>query len=224
MIDKSDYFAETGLLSIGGCIMEKEMKTNKIITIGRELGSGGREIGMLLSEKLEIPFYDKEILAEASKKSGYTKELFEKNDEKPTSSFLYALAMGVNNFGAPYQRPLAMEIYLAQFDTIRKLAEEGPCIFIGRCSDYVLNDRKDTVNVFIHADMETRVKRTMEKHTISEKEAAGMCMRNDKDRASYYNYYSNHNWGDSRYYDLCINTGKVSLEKAAELIIAYANS
>lgn len=201
---------------------ENTAKTNKIITIGRELGSGGREIGMKLAERLGIPFYDKEILSEAAKKSGYTKELFERNDEKPTNSFLYALAMGVNNFGTAYQRPLVMEVYLAQFETIRKLADEGPCIFIGRCSDYVLNDRNGVVNVFVHADMKTRVKRTMEKHDISEKEAEGMCLRNDKDRASYYNYYSNHSWGDARYYDLCLNTSKIDLDKAVDLIIEYS--
>lgn len=201
---------------------ENTAKTNKIITIGRELGSGGREIGMKLAERLGIPFYDKEILSEAAKKSGYTKELFERNDEKPTNSFLYALAMGVNNFGTAYQRPLVMEVYLAQFETIRKLADEGPCIFIGRCSDYVLNDRNGVVNVFVHADMKTRVKRTMEKHNISEKEAEGMCLRNDKDRASYYNYYSNHSWGDARYYDLCLNTSKIDLDKAVDLIIEYS--
>lgn len=198
------------------------VKTNKIITIGRELGSGGREIGMKLAERLGIPFYDKEILSEAAKKSGYTKELFERNDEKPTNSFLYALAMGVNSFGTAYQRPLVMEVYLAQFETIRKLADEGPCIFIGRCSDYVLNDRNGVVNVFVHADMKTRVKRTMEKHNITEKEAEGMCLRNDKDRASYYNYYSNHSWGDARYYDLCLNTSKIDLDKAVDLIIEYS--
>lgn len=199
-----------------------DKKTNQIITIGRELGSGGREIGMYLAKKLDIPFYDKEILAEAAKKSGYTKELFEKNDEKPTNSFLYALAMGVNSFGAAYQRPLMMDVYLAQFDTIRKLADEGPCIFIGRCSDYVLNDRNNVTNVFIHADMKARVERTMKKHGIDTKEAESMCLRNDKDRASYYNYYSNHSWGDARYYDLCLNTSKIDLDKAVDLIIEYS--
>lgn len=198
-----------------------EQKEKKIITIGRQLGSGGREIGMCLAKKLDIPFYDKEILTEAAKKSGYTKELFERNDEKPTSSFLYALAMGVNSFGAAYQRPLMMDVYLAQFDTIRKLADEGPCIFIGRCSDYVLNDRDNAIDVFVHADLEARIERTMRKHQISAKEAEGMCLRNDKDRASYYNYYSNHSWGDARFYDLCLNTSKISVEKAADLIISY---
>ena len=116
------------------------MKKGQIITIGRELGSGGREIGKRLSEELGIPFYDKEILDEAAKKSGYSKEIFEKHDEKPTSSFLYALAMGVTGFSNSFQRPLMLDLYLAQFNTMRKLAEEAPGIFLGRCADYVLSD------------------------------------------------------------------------------------
>lgn len=196
------------------------MKTNQIITIGRQLGSGGREIGMKLSRELNIPFYDKEILDEAAKKSGYSKEIFERHDEKPTSSFLYSLAMGVSSYGQFYQKPLVLDLYLAQFETIRKLAEEGPGIFIGRCADYVLNDRENILNIFVHADMETRIRRTVEKHNISEKQAESMCNKNDKERANYYNYYSNHEWGDSRHYDLCINTGKISLEQAVELVKA----
>ncbi|MGN0345781.1 MAG: AAA family ATPase [Lachnospiraceae bacterium] len=201
--------------------MEQNEKvvTDKIITIGRQLGSGGREIGQRLSEILQIPVYDKEILTEAAKKSGFTKEIFERNDEKPTNSFLYSLAMGVAGCTAGYQRPLVMELYLAQFETIRKLADQGPCIFIGRCSDYVLNDRKNVINVFVHADMDTRVERTMEKHGLMKKEAEGMCLRNDKDRSNYYNYYSNHQWGDAKYYDLCINTGKIGIDRAVDMII-----
>lgn len=194
------------------------MDTHQIITIGRELGSGGREIGVKLAEELKIPFYDKEILDEAAKKSGYSKEIFERHDEKPTGSFLYALAMGGSAYGHFYQRPLLLDLYLAQFDTIRRLAEEGPGIFIGRCADYVLHDQKQILNVFIHADMADRIKRTMEKHGISEKQAQDMCVRCDKDRASYYNYYSEHQWGDGRCYDLCINTSKISLEHAVQLI------
>ena len=199
---------------------KKIIRTGQIITIGRQLGSGGREIGQKLSKELSIPFYDKEILDEAAKKSGFSKEIFEKHDEKPTNSFLYALAMGATSFGQFNQKPLLLELYLAQFDTIRKLAEEGPGIFIGRCADYVLNDHEPIFNVFIHADMETRIERTMEKHGIDRREAEEMCRRSDKDRANYYNYYSNHEWGNGLHYDLCINTTKIDLDKAVEMIKA----
>ncbi|MBR5420998.1 MAG: cytidylate kinase-like family protein [Lachnospiraceae bacterium] len=194
------------------------MKEKQIITIGRQLGSGGREIGRRLSKELGIPFYDRELLSKAAEKSGYSREILEKHDEKPTNSFLYALAMGIGNFGANYQRPLALELYLAQFNTMRKLAEEGPGIFIGRCADYVLADMPDTLHVFIHADMDFRAGRVMEWEKISRKEAEVLCLKGDKDRAAYYNYYADHEWGDSRYYDLCLNTGKLGIDKAVELI------
>lgn len=194
------------------------MNNDQIITIGREFGSGGREVGLSLAKKLDIPFYDKEILAEAAKKSGYSEAIFEKHDEKPTSSFLYSLAMGVSSFGHAFQKPLVLELYLAQFDTIRKLAAKGPGIFIGRCADYVLNDRPDVLNVFIHSDMESRIKRISAKYELSDKDAKDMCIRQDKDRASYYNYYSDKQWGDARHYDLCLNSGKLGIEKVTDII------
>ena len=189
-----------------------------IITIGREYGSGGREVGLKLSERLGIPLYDKEILDEASKQSGYTRELFEKHDEKHTNSLLYSLAMGTAGYGAGYQRPLILDIYLAQFDTIKKFASEGPGIFIGRCSDYVLSDFPGAFHVFISSDMENRVSRIMEKMKVGEKKAKEIIIKADKDRSSYYNYYSNHIWGDSRHYDLCLNTGKFGIDGAVDII------
>jgi len=195
------------------------MSDKKIITIGREFGSGGREIGIELSKKLGIPFYDKEILAEAAKKSGYSQEIFEKHDEKPTSSFLYSLAVGVNSFAGAYQRPLTLEIYLAQFDAIKKLAAEGSGIFIGRCSDYVLNDVEDALHVFVRSDMESKIERVMERYNVEADIAEEMCKRHDKDRKVYYNYYANVKWGDARHYDLCINSGKLGIEKSVDLII-----
>lgn len=195
--------------------MEKKI----VITIGRELGSGGREIGMELSKKLGIPFYDRELLEKAADASGMSRELFEKNDERPTNSFLYTLAMGGSSYGYGYQMPLMLKVYLAQFETMKKLAEENGGVFIGRCADYVLAEVPDAFHVFVHANMETRIKRTVEKHSISENKAREMCMRNDKDRASYYNYYSNVKWGDARHYDLCINTSKIGVDKAVQMII-----
>lgn len=194
------------------------MKDKQIITIGRELGSGGREIGKRLAKELNMPYYDKELLAEAAKKSGYSEAVFEMHDEKPTNSFLYSLAMGINNYGLSYQRPLVLDLYLAQFDTMRKLAQEGGGVFIGRCADYVFSDMPDVLNVFIHADMDFRAGRVMEWDKISREKAVAICKRGDKDRAAYYNYYSDHDWGDSRFYDITINTGKLGIDKAVELI------
>ena len=190
-----------------------------IITIGREFGSGGREVGVAVARKLGIPFYDKELLEEASKKSGFCQEIFEKHDEKPVNSFLYALAMGANHLSQNFQRPLMLEIYLAQFDAMKKLAEQGSGVFVGRCADYVLADVPEAFHVFISADMDSRVQRISKKHNLSEKDALQLCLNKDKDRASYYNYYANNKWGDSRHYDLCVNTSKFGIEGTAELII-----
>lgn len=198
------------------------MKENQIITIGRQLGSGGSELGKRLSKELGIPFYDKELLAEAAKKSGYSPAIFEQHDEKPTNSFLYSLAMGINNMGQ-YQKPLLLELYLAQFDTIKKLANDGPGIFIGRCADYVLEEHPNVLNIFVCADMKDRKEAVADKYGISLKEAEERCKRCDKDRASYYNYYSNEKWGDAKHYDLCINTSKIGLEKATKLILTCIN-
>ena len=200
------------------------MSDKIIITIGREFGSGGKELGTRLGEKLGIPVYDKELLNEAAKESGYSKEIFEQHDEKPTNSFLYSLAMGVNTWGQGYHRPLMLELYLAQFDTIKKLADEGSGIFIGRCADYVLADREDAFHIFVHADMKQRIARIVEKYNVSEKKAGEMCMKNDKDRSSYYNYYSSTIWGDSRHYDLTLNTAKFGIEKAVDIVIDCLNN
>ena len=193
------------------------MKT-RIITIGRQLGSGGREIGRRLSEDLGIPFYDKELLNEIAKESGFTKEIIEKHDEKPTSSFLYALATGGGGMGMHFQKPLHLELYLAQFKTMKQLADKGPGIFLGRCADYVFSDRDDTFDVFFTADLDFRVKRIMLSDGLKERDARERCLKGDKERASYYNYNADHDWGDAKYYDLCINTSKVGIEKATELI------
>ena len=196
------------------------MSKYDIITIGREVGSGGHEVAEALAKKMGYPLYDKEILDEASKKSGYSKEIFERHDEKPTSSFLYALAMGASGFGHSYQKPLMLEIYLAQFDTIKKLAKDGPGVFVGRCSDYVLSDMERAFHVFVHADVQTRINNIVKKDGVSPQKAQELIVRADKDRSSYYNYYSNTVWGDSRHYDLCINTSKVGIEEAADMIIS----
>ena len=198
------------------------MKT--IITIGRQYGSGGREVGRRLASRLEIPYYDKEILSEASKDSGICEELFEDHDEKPTRSFLYSLVTGVQTHGNPstmyMDMPLNHRIFLAQFDTIRRLAGNGPCVVVGRCADYVLRDEKNVVNVFLKADMEHRIERAIERGAEPSR-AQDIVKRRDKERASYYNYYATTTWGDVNNYDLCLDTGKVGYDGAVDMIIAY---
>ena len=199
-------------------------KTNMVITIGRQYGSGGREVGRRLASRLEIPYYDKEILSEASKDSGICEELFEDHDEKPTRSFLYSLVTGVQTHGNPstmyMDMPFNHRIFLAQFDTIRRLAGNGPCVVVGRCADYVLRDEKNVVNVFLKADMEHRIERAIERGAEPSR-AQDIVKRRDKERASYYNYYATTTWGDVNNYDLCLDTGKVGYDGAVDMIIAY---
>ena len=138
-------------------------KTNTIITIGREYGSAGRQIGYKVAEDLGIKLYDRELLERAAKESGICEELFETHDEKPTNSFLYSLVMDSYSFGYPSSSytdmPINHKIFLAQFDTIRKIASEGPCILVGRCADYALEEFDNVLSVFIHADMDARIRR-----------------------------------------------------------------
>jgi len=201
------------------------MSDKVIITIGRECGSGGRHIGKQLAEELGIKYYDKELLTEAAKKSGLCRELFETHDEKPTSSFLYALvmdtySMGYSNSGY-MDMPLNHKIFLAQFDTIKQIASEESCVIIGRCADYALAEYPNVISVFITADDDVKIKTLMDRHQISESKAKDLMMKTDKKRASYYNYYSNKRWGDSKSYDLCINSSKIGNDGVIELIKAY---
>ena len=195
------------------------MKT--VITIGRQYGSGGREIGRKLAEYYEIPFYDKEILKLAAKESGICEEMFENFDEKPTTSFLYSLvmdpyAMGYN--AASFDMPLNQKVFLAAFDTIKKVAQEGPCVIVGRCADYALRDITDHLNVFIHAPIDFRQKRIHDIYELTMTKAKDMATRMDKQRASYYNYYTSQKWGELKNYDLCINTAIFGVKGAMELI------
>ena len=202
------------------------MKTNTIITIGRQYGSGGKEIGHFVAEAFGIKLYDKEMLARAAKESGICEELFETHDEKPTNSFLYSLVMdtysGGNYSSAPFlDMPLNHKVFLAQFDTIKKIAERESCVIVGRCADYALASNPDCLNVFIHADIEDRIKTVSKRNDVTENKAKDLIQKKDKQRASYYNYYSCKKWGDSRSYDLTLNTSKITPEQCVDIILAY---
>ena len=197
-------------------------KTSMVITIGRQYGSGGREVGRRLAARLEIPYYDKEILSEASKDSGIAEELFEDHDEKPTRSFLYSLVTGVQTHGNPstmyMDMPLNHRIFLAQFDTIRRIASDGPCVIVGRCADYVLRDQENVLNVFIKADKEERIRRIVEYYGADPLKAEEQLKKADKQRASYYNYYATGSWGHIDNYDLCVDTGALGITGSVDLI------
>lgn len=197
------------------------MKDHFIINIGRQLGSGGLQIGRLLSEHLDIPFYDKELITLASKESGLAKEVFEKVDEKRRFTLTGGLLGNKSSilddgFTDNYQwNELLFKI---QSDVIRELAREKPAIFIGRCADYVLRDHPYTLNVFICAEQIDRVKRIKENCTLTEKKALDLMERADKKRAGYYNYYTNKQWGVAESYHLCINSSVLGIEETTRLI------
>ncbi|MCR4587193.1 MAG: cytidylate kinase-like family protein, partial [Lachnospiraceae bacterium] len=201
------------------------MKT--IVTIGRQFGSLGREIGEIVAKHFDIPCYDKELISRAAKESGFCEEMIAHNDEKPTNSFLYNLVMDTYSFGynasSFMDMPISHKIFLAQFDAIKKLAEEGPCIIVGRCADYALAERTDCVHLFIDADLPYRVDNVLKRFPDlkTEKEAMDMINKKDKQRQSYYNYYSSKKWGRSDSYDLTINSAILGLEGSANLIIQF---
>ena len=201
------------------------MATNLVITIGRQFGSGGRKVGKLLAEKLDIPYYDKELLAEAAKDSGICQEIFENHDEKPTRSLLFSLVTGVQMHGDPgsmyMDMPLNHRIFLAQFDAIRRIASEGPCVIVGRCADYVLRDKPNAVSVFVKADIRQMEERAVSLYGVDPARAEETVRKADKQRASYYNYYATATWGDVNNYDLCVDTGKLGIDGTVELIEQY---
>ncbi|MCQ4726009.1 cytidylate kinase-like family protein [Anaerotignum faecicola] len=189
-----------------------------IITIGRQYGSGGKEIGEKIAKELGIPFYDKELLTAAAKKSGICEEMFESHDEKPTSSFLYSLVVGSYASG---QTPMNHKLFLAQFDAIKEIASQGSCVILGRCADYALEDDPDVINVFIHADKETRIKRAVKYYNVEEGKAEDVINKTDKQRASYYNFYSGKKWGNTGSYDLSVNSGFIGIDNTVKTIIDF---
>ena len=199
---------------------------NKIYTIGREFGSGGREVGEKLAAKLGIKLYDKELLQQAAKDSGFCEEIFENHDEKPTNSFLYSLVMdtySVSGYSAaPFlDMPLNHKVFLAQFETIKKIAEKESCVIVGRCADYALSDNPDCINIFIHADLDVRIKNVSRNLNITENKARDIINKTDKQRESYYNYYTSKKWGDSKSYNLSLDAGKLGTDNCVEMILKF---
>ena len=200
------------------------MDERTVITIGREFGSGGHEIGTKLAQRLGVKCYDKELLAIAAKESGLCEDLFESQDEKPTNSFLYSLVMDTYSLGytnSYVNMPINHKVFLAQFDAIKKLAEKESCVIVGRCADYALEDDPFAVSVFIKADLDKRIERIKKTFELPENKAADLIQKTDKKRASYYNYYSRKKWGEAKSYDLCIDSGELGIEGAIDLIIKY---
>ena len=201
------------------------MYNNRIVTIARQFGSGGREIGEELSKKLGVKFYDKELISIAAKESNIAPEIFENVDEKATNSLLYSLSLGLYSFSNTYSvgdnLPVNDKLYILQHKIIKKVADEGPCVIVGRCADHILRDRNDVLRVFIYADLDFRVKRAIDLKGVKPSKAEQVVQKTDKSRSNYYNFYSGKKWGLTENYDLCINRTKLTCEQVAEIIENY---
>ena len=193
----------------------------KIITISREFGSGGRTIGRLVAQKLGIPFYDKELVDQVALESGFAPKFVEENGEhSPGTSFLsYAFAsQGVP--GVMNGLSTADFLWNIQCSVILQIAEQGPCVIVGRNADYILKDREDVLHAFIHADVPFRADRIVRLYGESEKKPEARLQEKDKRRKVNYQHYTGREWGDAQNYDICLNSGKIGVEACADLIVS----
>ncbi len=202
------------------------MSSKRFVTITRQYGSGGHDIGKALAKALGIGFYDKELISLAAKESGIAPEVFEKADEKPANSLLYSLSVGLYNYGNGLSSPMDDlpvndKLYILQHKIIKEKAESESFVIVGRCADYILKDHPGVVKVFIYADIESRIRRAISRHDIEPARAKQAIIKTDKNRANYYSFYSGQKWGQVENYDLCINTTKLDVDQAVKLITDY---
>lgn len=200
----------------------------KVITISRQYGSGGREIGRKLAEQLNIPFYDNEIISRAAKETGFSEAAFETVEDKATNSLLYSIAMGMNVFTNQDMGfaglSLDDRIFLAQSNVIRKVADEGPCVIVGRCADYILKDLDNVIHIFISADLDYRIQRSIQVDNLDENHAAETVAKKDKSRANYYRYHAGERWDNLFNYDLVLRSDLIGIDKAVECIKNYVEA
>lgn len=198
------------------------MNRHLVISISREYGSGGREIGQGLAEDMGIAYYDSNLLLRIAQESGLGNDVVEQFDEKP----LHHLLLNPNNFfcGSDLEHPVASRIHTTEVNIMHTIAEEGPCVIIGRCADYVLAEHPGLVSLFINAPMEARVMRVMRRNGLNESEARARISKIDKSRASYYRYFTEEKWGMARNYDLCLDSGSLDIAGAVAVIRCYLDA
>ena len=199
-----------------------------IITIGRQLGSGGRHIGKRLAEQLGLSFYDKELINIASKESGLCEDVFEQADEKKNRSLLgnwFGLRSSLMSGDFQVNSCMSDEsLFQIQSDVIRKLAEQQSCVFVGRCADYILRENSRCINIFISAEIDDRIRRVSEMMQVSSDKATELIRQTDKKRAEYYNYYTNKEWGAAKSYHLCVNSSLLGETETIAYIINFIKS
>ncbi len=198
------------------------------ITIARQYGSGGREIGQRVAEILGIKAYDKELITMAAQKSGLSVEALNHVDETATSSLLYTLAMGSSSYGhhagRGFDMPVNDKLFVVQSELIREKVEESDCVVIGRCGDYVLRDHDNLISIFIYADQNERIKRVMERNDLSYDAAKERVAKTDKRRVNYYNFYTGRKWGKYDHYHLTVDSSLLGIEGTAQLIASMARA
>jgi hypothetical protein len=195
------------------------MKQFPMITISREYGTGGHQIAKLLAQKLELPFYDKELITIASKETRFGEKAFEEAEHTATTALGYALSNRSNR--SLYGMPLNDQLFMVQSGIIRTIADQGPAVFVGRCADYVLSGYKPSIDIFLQASVEARIKTVMERDKLSQKDAETRIARLDKSRATYYNYYTDRKWGNIKNYDISLNVSHLSDQEAADLLYTF---
>lgn len=195
---------------------------SKIYTIGRQFGAGGRSIGKRLAQHLNIPFYDKELIAEAAKTSGLSNQVLSNMDEKHMSSLLFSIVMSVQNKNmTPENRPVELIAYEGQISAVKNVAEKGDCVIVGRAADCILQDEHDVTSFFICAPIGKRIKHVSERDRITEHEALEKIKRLDKSGESYYNSFSEQKWGHAESYNLCLSTAGISEDDVLRLMLRY---
>ena len=195
----------------------------RIITIARKMGSGGRTVGKMLAQDMNIKYYDKELIRLASEASGINERFFGLVDEKIKSGFLKKGGVYKGELIGPEDRDFTSDQNLFNYSAqvIRELAEKEPAIIVGRCADYILKDKPDVIKVFVYCDMETAIRNVIDVYGVSEKEAVKIIEKTDKQRGEYYRHYTGHDWENAKNYNLCLDTSHMSYEKCMEIIKAY---
>ena len=198
--------------------------TKQIITISRAFGSGGHTIGQEVAKRLGIPFYDKELVDEVAKQSGFHADFIKEAGEYApvSSSFLFSIAVSPNPLSTMHTMSMADQLFVYQTNVIRNLAEKGPCVIVGRCADYILREREDALHVFIHADMAYRAERIVRLYGETKQTPDKRLAEKDNKRKVYYKHYTNRNWGDAQNYHLCLNSGLIGIDKCADIIVDVA--
>ena len=199
--------------------------TKRIITISRAFGSGGRTIGRAVADRLGIPFYDKELVAKVAEESGFHADFIEEAGEYApvTSSFLFNIAVSPNPMAMMGTMSMADQLFVCQTNVIRRLADEGPCVIVGRCADYILREREDCLHVFIHADMEHRAERIVRLYGETKQSPEKRLTDKDNKRNVYYRHYTNRNWGEAQNYHLALNSGLIGVENCTDIIVDMVN-